>query len=218
MGAPLSNSADCFSVDEDGQWKHGWEEDCEGWEQDECHNDVHIAHAGEHASGDAVSESHLVAQGEVVIPEQHIVTSLEVAEYNTSHAASNKTKAVHSAEAFSVNGEIVNQKFEAFQACTTETDDFVGEGSAACDFNQQEMSNNFEDPCECRALHGRHAQYHNDNELECEDSCVHSESVGDEDADLDHRIADSVEKAISDILSDVINRCISTSLHDCIQI
>ena len=61
IGAPLSNSADCFEVDAAGNMKQGWEEDCEGWEQDECHNDVHIAHAGEHASGDAVSESHLVA-------------------------------------------------------------------------------------------------------------------------------------------------------------
>lgn len=138
--------------------------------------------------------------------------------YNTSHAASNSTKAVHSAEAYSVNGELTNQKYEAFQACTTETDDFEGEGGAVCDFEQMEHSNNFEDPCECRPLHGRSAKYHSDAAERCDDSCVHAEEIGNPDEDLDHRIADSVEKAISDILSDVINRCISTSLHDCIQI
>lgn len=75
-------------------------------------------------------------------------------------------------------------------------------------------SNDFEH-CECRPISGRRADRF-DEECDCDDSCLHAETIGDPDEDLDRRIADSVEKAISDILSDVVNRCISSSLKSCI--
>jgi len=73
--------------------------------------------------------------------------------------------------------------------------------------------------CDCKAIHGVHGDYdRNKCEFDCD--CMHQNqnNVSDPDEDLDRRIADSVEKAISDILSDVVNRCISTSLKGCIEI
>jgi len=78
------------------------------------------------------------------------------------------------------------------------------------------MSNNFE-CCDCKPWFGRAAGTLDDR-CECEDSCLHEKHVNDPDADIDRRIEESVEKAISDILSNMVHRCISDSLKGCIQV
>lgn len=50
VGNPQFASADCFDQGHNQNWGGA---ECE-WD-DECHNDVHIGHAGEGASGSAVS-------------------------------------------------------------------------------------------------------------------------------------------------------------------
>lgn len=132
-------------------------------------------------------------------------------------ANSTFAEAVHSHEAFLASGHFENQKFSARESCFDQLEDFNATGSRDCDYSDESMDDQFE-CCECKPLHGVHADDFRHDFCECHDSCVHKHHVADPDADLDRRIESSVEKAISDILSDVVNRCISSSLKDCIKI
>lgn len=73
--------------------------------------------------------------------------------------------------------------------------------------------------CEGHNLAGRRAG-EIDDQIEGEAPCGehHRQSVVNPDEDLNKRINAQVEKTISDILSEAINRCISTSLHGCIDL
>jgi len=133
-------------------------------------------------------------------------------------AESNSTKAVHSTEAFTVSGTFTNQRYDALQACQQVQSDFSGSGSGEADSEQMDMSNNFE-ACECRPLYGKHAEHFDDlDDCSCDDSCLHTKSIGSPEEDLDRRIAENVEKTISDILGDIFDRCISSSLKSAIQL
>lgn len=73
------------------------------------------------------------------------------------------------------------------------------------------------DECDCKPTYGRRAG-EVDDQLDTEACAEHKQSVASPDADLNRRINAQVEKTISDILSEAINRCISTSLHGCIDL
>lgn len=77
---------------------------------------------------------------------------------------------------------------------------------------------NFEE-CDCKPVYGRRAG-EIDDQLDGEGPCngEKKQSLANPDADLNRRINAQVEKTISDILSEAINRCISTSLHGCIDL
>lgn len=144
------------------------------------------------------------------------MTSAECVETNTSTQTGSSNKTVSSTEAFTASGTFTNQRYDAYQACHSVTSDFDIAGTGASDFEQDDMSNEMGD-CDCKALKGRKAEHFDEEPLGFEESCLHTETIGNPDEDLDRRIADQVEKTISDILSDVFDRCISTSLKGCIQ-
>lgn len=131
-----------------------------------------------------------------------------------SHAEETLTETAHSHEDYNVGGHFDYAKYTARQECDVQNKTFAEAGSKDCDFSSLDMSNNFE-CCECKPWFGRAAGTLDENCL-CEDSCVHSRHVADPDADIDRRIEESVEKAISDILSGMVHRCISDSLKNCI--
>ena len=73
------------------------------------------------------------------------------------------------------------------------------------------------DECDCKPVYGRRAG-EIDDQLDTDACAAAKQSVASPDADLNRRINAQVEKTISDILSEAINRCISTSLHGCIDL
>jgi len=75
------------------------------------------------------------------------------------------------------------------------------------------------DECDCKPVFGRRAG-EVDDDLSLNDACSGEkrQSLANPDEDLNARINAQVEKTISDILSEAINRCISTSLHGCIDL
>lgn len=99
----------------------------------------------------------------------------------------------------------------------TNNEGFNQTGMRDCDFNSMDESSNFE-CCDCKPWFGRAVGRLEDECGECEDSCLHHEHMEDPDADIDRRIEEQVEKAISDILSGMVERCITDSLKDCIKI
>jgi hypothetical protein len=116
-----------------------------------------------------------------------------------------------------VNGAFSNEKYTALQSCHVVNSTLAESGVRDCDFYGNDMDNNFE-CCDCHHYFGRPADDFSDDDCECKDSCVHAGHVADPDADIDRRIEESVEKALSDILSNMVHRCISDSLKNCIQI
>jgi len=74
------------------------------------------------------------------------------------------------------------------------------------------MDEGHEVDCECNGISGKDL-------LGFDESCgCEKDHIVDPDADIERRITAQVEKSISDILSEIVNRCVSSSLHDCIQI
>jgi hypothetical protein len=98
-------------------------------------------------------------------------------------------------------------------------DNITAMGSRSVDYSSSDMDWNYDD-CDCKPIKGRRAG-EIDDELDGEETCgedVHRQSVVNPDEDLNRRINAQVEKTISDILSEAINRCISTSLKGCIDL
>lgn len=73
------------------------------------------------------------------------------------------------------------------------------------------------DECDCKPVYGRRAG-EVDDDLSADACAEKKQSFANPDEDLNKRINSQVEKTISDILSEAINRCISTSLHGCIDL
>jgi len=74
-------------------------------------------------------------------------------------------------------------------------------------------------PCNC----GLKALHHEDNERFFEHcgSCLdkhHEVGACNPEEDIDRKINAQIDKALSDILSDVVERCISSSMKGCIEI
>jgi hypothetical protein len=121
-----------------GDWWHD-EAGCEDLSNDDCENRIHIGRAGMGASGSAVSQSVLVSQGEVVIPAQVYVTTAECTETNSSNQEGSSNKTVASVETFSATGAITRQRYDAYQSCNEETDEFALAGSGSAAYSQEDM-------------------------------------------------------------------------------
>lgn len=192
------------------------EHDCipAGWEEAECHpHPIHIA-KGELASGDSFGAAHEISFGQAVIPAQVYTTWCECFNNTCSHAEQENEEHIHEHSDYNVNGYFNNEKYTARQECQCANDTFDIDGERACDFDLHDHSANFE-CCDCRHNFGR-ASGNLDERCECDDSCLHANHVLDPDADIDRRIEESVEKAISDVLSNMVHRCITDSLKNCI--
>jgi len=177
---------------------------------------INVGPAGEGASGAAISNTYVVAAGEQVIPAQIIHSDYVLNATNTSVASSNNTVTANQNEAWNVTGRFTNQKYEVYQSCHQADDNFTVNGQRTADYAAMDADWNF-DECDCKPVYGRRAGEIDDN-LSGEACAEKKQSFADPDADLNKRINSQVEKTISDILSEAINRCISTSLHGCIDL
>jgi len=137
---------------------------------------------------------------------------------NTSHVESHSNTNVTQNENWNVTGSLTNQRYEVYQSCNQRQDNFTGSGQRSSAYTAADDDWNF-DECDCHPINGRRAGEVND-QLDGEESCGenHRQSVVNPDDDLNKRINAQVQKTISDILSEAINRCISTSLHGCIDV
>jgi hypothetical protein len=163
-----------------------------------------------------VTNTVLVAAGEQVIPAQIIHSDYVLNATNTSTASANNTIAVHQEENWNVTGNFLNQKYEVYQSCHQNEDNFTINGQRTSDYAAMDADWNF-DECDCKPVFGRRAG-EVDDDLSGEACAEKRQSLANPDEDLNRRINAQVEKTISDILSEAINRCISTSLHGCIDL
>ncbi len=193
-----------------------WQAQCDEDSLHECAHDIHVGPAGEGASGNAISNTYIVAAGEQVIPAQIIHSDYVLNATNTSTASSNNTVAAHQEENWNVTGRFTNQRYEVYQSCHQADDNFTVNGARSSDYSAMDADWNF-DECDCKPVYGRRAGEIADD-LSAEACGEKKQSLANPYEDLNRRINSQVEKTISDILSEAINRCISTSLHGCIDL
>lgn len=91
-----------------------WQAQCDEDSLHECSHDIHVGPAGEGVSGNAVSNTYIVAAGEQVIPAQIIHSNYVLNATNTSSASSNNTVAAHQEENWNVTGRFTNQRYEVY--------------------------------------------------------------------------------------------------------
>jgi hypothetical protein len=193
-----------------------WHAQCDEDNLEECHHDIHVGPASSGASGSAITNTYVVAAGEQVIPAQIIHSDYVLNATNTSIASANNTVAASQVENWNVTGAFTNQKYEVYQSCNQREDNFTVNGQRTSDYAAMDADWNF-DECGCKPVYGRRAG-ELDDDLATEACGEKKQSLANPDEDLNQRINAQVEKTISDILSEAINRCISTSLHGCIDL
>lgn len=159
----------------------------------------------------------LYGNTEETIPLQSISTA--TAEVTTTCFENNQEAArnIDKRGSFTYSGNFESSVIDVQQQCFDHCEDFTESGCADWDFTQH--SENIGADCECRPIQGSNRARLDTN---CDCDCVDNQrekdnKVDDPDRDIENRVSKQVERAIADILSDVVNRCISSSLKDCIN-
>lgn len=113
QAAQLANSQHGWSNNQAPR-SNNWQAQCDEENLHECLHDIHTGPAGEGVSGNAISNTYIVAAGEQVIPAQIIHSDYVLNATNTSTASSNNTVSAHQSENWNVTGAFTNQKYEVY--------------------------------------------------------------------------------------------------------
>lgn len=166
-------------------------------------------------SGNMTGSSNVVAQGAVFVPAQQIVTNYNCTTCAQSNTTGHVYESAHYEDSFAVAGAIKTERFDCIQACLTDNDQWASAGESSCDYTE---NHDICHPCKCECGDGDLKVGDWVSETGCDCGHKKKESCGSPEDDIERRINAQVEKVISDLLSDVVNRCISSSLHDCVEL
>lgn len=122
---------------------------------------------------------------------------------------------VNKRQAFTSNGTVEAHTFDVQQSCLTDVETFDSEGCGEWNFNQH--SEDIGADCECKQIPAGH-RGRVDTHCDCDCPEPRKDKLSNPDDDIENTVTKQVEKAISDILSDVVERCISTTLKSCITL
>jgi len=163
-----------------------------------------------------------VSQGAVFVP-SYVTTSITNITSNHSESTNgfeSETEACN--EDFHVTGAFQTCIFNAEQGQATIDDAWAQNGIRNSSYNQGMPTFC---PCKCDC----HSSCPKADGSKCGTNCDCFHGIGcdhrsehaqctDPDDDIERRINEEVQRTISDLLSDIVNRCISTSLQGCIEI
>ena len=210
-----------FGCGEGGEdhWDDCWDE------HTLCHD-----HGGHMDCLDAVAHQTQILQASgasaVIIPAVLQVTNSTITSAAEEHTEGFECQRQEEDQDFHVSGLLTTNRYECAQEQETMNSCWQQDGTEEAEFCHASPTN-CKVHCGCKALHAGA----DDDLTSTECSCFHK--IGDHHSgidgdlnagcvdpedDIERRINEQIYHAIGDILSDAINRCISTSLEGCIEI
>jgi len=163
-----------------------------------------------------------VAQGAILVPAVTIVSSSNITSEHHEATEGFECHDQYENEDFTVQGTFSTSKFQLEQEQECISDLWEQAGNSTASFCQA-TPNNCKVHCDAHNLHAGIEDGLTDTHCGCfhdvdgDSHDLHASATNPDD-DIERRINLQIEKAIGEILSDAINRCISTSLEGCIDL
>lgn len=163
---------------------------------DDCIDDEALAHPSlSHLA------SHVIQSHETVIPAITLSTVSDTVTEGCHTYGSHLDSTACIDNDYHVSGSLKTHKYDCVQECQLDADCFD-----ACGGSHSTITRD------------GHVSNSNASGLgECACQGVDEDAVVDPEVDISTRVGRSVEKTVGDVLSEVLNRCISSSLQSCIK-